>query len=208
MSIATVAPNPTSAEPIPNTANAILECARSIVPRLRESSAVIEENRRLPPSIVKLLRQSGVFRAAMPRSWGGPELSSVQQTQLIETIATGDVSAAWCSMIGMDSGIYSGFLSEDVARKLYPRLDMATSGWIHPQGRADRVSGGFLVSGNWKFASGITHCDVLVAGCLVYQDGEPEPDPVSGADRPLRSCGCSRVTHRSISSRWSLRRST
>lgn len=186
MSVTTVPPHPTSTGTVPLTAEAILERAQALVPQLRESSAFIEENRRLPGPIVKLLKESGVFRAAMPKSWGGPELSSMQQTQLIETIATGDVSAAWCSMIGMDSGIYSGFLPEEVARTLYPRLDMATSGWIHPQGRADRVSDGFLVSGNWRFGSGITHCDVLVAGCLVYQNGEPEPDPVSGADRHWR----------------------
>ncbi|CAH2801061.1 MAG: hypothetical protein CBARDCOR_5863 [uncultured Caballeronia sp.] len=46
------------------------------------------------PFLVNLLQNSGVFRAAMPQAWGGPELTSMQQTELVETIATGDVSAA------------------------------------------------------------------------------------------------------------------
>ena len=171
---------------VPATAGDILARVREIVPLLRESSTLIEECRRLPNSTVELLRHSGVFRAAMPKAWGGPELTSMQQTELIETIATGDVSAAWCSMIGMDSGIYSGFLSDKVARELYPRLDMANSGWIHPQGRAERVPGGFRVTGNWRFGSGITHCDVLVAGCLVIADGVPEQDPISGTPEHWR----------------------
>jgi len=166
---------------VPATAQEIFVQVRAIVPLLRENSELIEQKRQLPVAVVNLLRNSGVFRAAMPRAWGGPEMDSMQQTELIETIATGDVSAAWCSMIGMDSGIYSGFLAQDIARKLYPRLDMANSGWIHPQGRADRVAGGFNVSGNWRFGSGISHCDVLVAGCLVFNGGVPEADPVSGA---------------------------
>lgn len=164
---------------IPNTQEEILNRAKEIVPILKSASVEIEQNRRLPSNIVELLRSSGVFRAAMPKEWGGPELNSMQQTQLIETIATGDVSAAWCSMIGMDSGIYSGFLPPDVAKNIYPRLDMANSGWIHPQGKAERVDGGYLLSGHWRFGSGITHCDVLVAGVAVYKNGVPELDPIT-----------------------------
>ncbi|MEV5688466.1 acyl-CoA dehydrogenase family protein [Streptomyces sp. NPDC052164] len=169
---------PTAA--IPNTAEAIITRARDIGPTLRESSARIEENRRLPEDIVELLRGTGVFRAVMPREWGGPELNSMDQVRLLETIAQGDVSAAWCAMIGMDSGIYSGFLDQDVARKLYPSPDMAQSGWIYPQGRAERVSGGYRVSGHWRFGSGSTHCDVLAAGCTVYEGGRPVIDETTG----------------------------
>ncbi len=164
---------------IPNTLEEILDRAKELVPILKAASIEIENNRRLPETIVDLLRSSGVFRAAMPKEWGGPELNSMQQTQLIETIATGDVSAAWCSMIGMDSGIYSGFLPPDIAKNIYPRLDMANSGWIHPQGKAERVDGGYLLSGNWRFGSGITHCDVLVAGVAVYSNGIAEIDPIT-----------------------------
>ncbi|MCX5206712.1 acyl-CoA dehydrogenase family protein [Streptomyces sp. NBC_00237] len=186
MTLADAPVAPTAEATVPNTAEEVLERARQAVPQLREHAAEIEEQRHLPPHVVELLRGIGVFRAAMPTAWGGPELNSMQQTQLIETIATGDPSAAWCSMIGMDSGIYSGYLEESVAREMYPRLDMANSGWIHPQGRAERVPGGYRVSGNWRFGSGLTHCDWLAAGCYVYHDGEHEPDPVTGADRHWR----------------------
>lgn len=48
---------------------------------------------------------------------GGPELTSCQQTEVIEILATGDASAA---MIGMDAGIYSGHLNQDVAAQMFP----------------------------------------------------------------------------------------
>ncbi|MBU2031512.1 MAG: acyl-CoA dehydrogenase family protein [Alphaproteobacteria bacterium] len=167
-------------EPVTLSGPDILANAVELVPQLRTNSVEIEEARRLTPSVVKLLRDAGVFRAAMPKEWGGPAMTSVEQTRLVEIISTGDTSAGWCAMIGMDSGIYSGFLRIETARKLYPSLDMANSGWIHPQGRADHVDGGYLVSGNWRFGSGVTHCDVLVAGCRVYRNGEPEADPRTG----------------------------
>lgn len=166
---------------VPNTADAILAHAATLVPVLRDAADRIEATRQLPADIVELLRNGGVFRAAMPKSWGGPELTSPQQCALIETLATGDTSTAWCAMIGMDSGIYSGFLDDAVGRELYPSLDMLNAGWVIPAGRAVRVPGGYRMTGRWKFGSGATHCDTLCAGCLVYRaDGTPEPDPATG----------------------------
>ncbi|MGW4115672.1 acyl-CoA dehydrogenase family protein [Actinosynnema sp. NPDC004786] len=159
------------------TARDILDRARDLAPVLRERAADIEQARRLPADVVELLRAAGVFRMAVPTSWGGPGMTSAQQTEVVEVLATGDASAAWCAMIGTDSGIYAGYLDDAVARRLYPRLDMITAGWIHPQGRAERVPGGYLVSGEWRFGSGSTHCDRLAAGCAVHRDGEPEPGP-------------------------------
>jgi alkylation response protein AidB-like acyl-CoA dehydrogenase len=158
----------------------ILACARSVAPVLRECSDEIERTRRLPKDIVELLRGTGVFRMAAPKSWGGPELTSVEQTKVVEALAVGDASAAWCAMIGMDTQIYAGYLDEPIARTMFPSLDMITAGFILPIGRAERVTGGYRVSGYWKFASGITHCDWVVAGCLVYSNGQPEPNPNGG----------------------------
>ncbi|MFC5154471.1 acyl-CoA dehydrogenase family protein [Streptomyces amakusaensis] len=154
----------------------ILSRARAAAGILRGRSEDIDRKRQLPDDVVALLRSTGVFRMAMPAAWGGPELTSAQQTEVIEAIATGDASAAWCAMIGADSGIFSGYLEDSVARELFPDLDTATAGFLNPVGRAERVPGGYRISGDWVFGSGITHCDLLTAGCRVYRDGEPEPD--------------------------------
>ncbi|MEE1757281.1 acyl-CoA dehydrogenase family protein [Streptomyces sp. SP18CS02] len=161
----------------PVTADDILSRAEALVPVLRERSDDIEKARHLPADVVELLRGAGVFRMGVPRSWGGPQLDSVEQTQVIETLARGDASAAWCSMIGMDTPLYAGFLDESVARTTFADPDLITAGLILPVGRAERVPGGFRVSGRWQFGSGITHADWVVAGCFVYEDGEPERSP-------------------------------
>ncbi|MER6046711.1 acyl-CoA dehydrogenase family protein [Streptomyces sp. NPDC001793] len=158
-------------------AQEILERARKAAPVLRERAEEIEQNRQLPRDVVEILRDTGVFRMAAPASWGGPEMTSVQQTEVIEAIATGDASAAWCAMIGSDSGIFSGYLDDTVARALFPRLDTITAGFVNPTGRAERAPGGFRVSGKWHFGSGMTHSDLLLAGCVVHRDGAPEAAP-------------------------------
>jgi indole-3-acetate monooxygenase len=80
-------------------------------------------------------------------------------------------------MIGMDTPIYAGFLAEDVARRLLADPDAVTAGAIMPMGRAERVPGGYRVSGQWHFGSGITHSTWVVGGVLVTRGGELEPGP-------------------------------
>ncbi|MDH3642027.1 MAG: acyl-CoA dehydrogenase family protein [Gammaproteobacteria bacterium] len=151
----------------------ILANARAITPYLAARSAEIEEARRLPSDVVDTLKRAGAFRIAMPRIWGGPELTSMEQVEVIEQLSMGDASVGWCVMIGCDSGLYSGFVEDGAARKLWPELDMVQAGWVYPMGRADLVNDGYRVSGQWMFCSGSSHADNIAAGCIVFENGEP-----------------------------------
>ncbi len=81
-------------------------------------------------------------------------------------------------MICSDSGHYAARVDDEVARELYPSMDLLTAGLIQPAGQARRVDGGYRVSGRWSFGSGCLHADRIVGGCFVL-DGE---QPVVGPD--------------------------
>jgi alkylation response protein AidB-like acyl-CoA dehydrogenase len=146
--------------------------ARALSDFLREQSDAIEEARTLPAEVVKRMREAGLFRIAMPKIWGGPELSTIEINEVIEEVSRANASAGWCVAIGADSGFTSSFLDDAIARKLYPRLDMVTASSITPS-RADRVEGGYRLGGQWPFASGIKHADVVVAACVIFENGAP-----------------------------------
>jgi indole-3-acetate monooxygenase len=128
------------------------------------------------------VRGAGLFRLTMPKSWGGPELSTIEQLEVIEELSKANAAVGWCVMIGCDSGIFSAYLDDRAGRRLYPHLDMATAGWVYPVGRADRVNGGYRIGGQWMFGSGITHADVVSAGCIVHEQGAPI---MESAGKPL-----------------------
>jgi alkylation response protein AidB-like acyl-CoA dehydrogenase len=146
--------------------------ARALGSFLREKSDEIEAARTLPPEVAERMREAGLFRIAMPKIWGGPELSTIEINEVIEEISRANASAGWCIAIGADSGFSSSFLEDAVARKLYPRLDMVMAGSITPA-RADQVAGGYRISGQWPFASGIKHADVVMAACMIFENGSP-----------------------------------
>ncbi|MFD1522708.1 acyl-CoA dehydrogenase family protein [Pseudonocardia yunnanensis] len=152
---------------------AILANAEEIGPLLREHAADVEAARRLTEPVVDALRSTGVFRMAMPATWGGPEVDICRQNEILETLARADASAAWCAMIGSDSGFYSGYIDDAAARSLYPNLDAVTAGWIAPAGILEVCDGGYRLSGRWSFGSGSTHADVIAGGARVVENGAP-----------------------------------
>ncbi len=78
-------------------------------------------------------------------------------------------------MIGIDSGIYRGFLDEEVRKTYFPHAGLVTAGWVHPQGSArDQGDGTCHVSGRWQFGSGIDHADVIMAGVL-FKTSDEDP---------------------------------
>ena len=119
---------------LPNSAQDILGNAKKIAPWLTQKSDEIEQVRRLPNDVVDVLKKTGVFRMNMPASWNGPQATSPEQVEIIESLSIGDASVGWCAMIGSDSGIYSGYLDDQIARDLYPSLDTIQAGWIYPVG--------------------------------------------------------------------------
>jgi alkylation response protein AidB-like acyl-CoA dehydrogenase len=157
------------------TSPEILANARALVPEIQQRAGEMATLRRIPPDLVERLRLAGVFRIMFSRSRGGPEMSLPQQVELIETLAYGDPSVAWAVKIGSDSGYFCAFLEAGAARELYPSIDFATAGQAPPNGRAVRVAGGYRVNGRWGFASGCTHADVMVGGCLVQETESAPP---------------------------------
>ncbi|WP_433297009.1 acyl-CoA dehydrogenase family protein [Pseudonocardia sp. CA-142604] len=151
----------------------ILANAVRIGPLLREHAAEVEAARRLTGPVVNALRSAGVFRMAMPATWGGPEVDICRQIEIVETLSRADASAGWCAQIGADSGYYSANIEQATARSLYPDLDAVTAGWLTPAGTLEVCDGGYRLSGRWSFGSGVTHADVIVGGARVTENGSP-----------------------------------
>ncbi|WP_086668112.1 acyl-CoA dehydrogenase family protein [Lentzea kentuckyensis] len=162
---------------VAQTAAELIERAKALAPMLRERSAEIETLRRLPQDIVDTLRDNGVFRMCFGKHWGGLELTSMEQLEVVEALSYGDASVGWCSMIGSNTGIYAEFLDPVVAKEMFPNPDQIVAGLLQPSGRAEKVPGGYRLTGRWPFGSGIDHADWVISGGFVYQDGKKYASP-------------------------------
>lgn len=149
----------------------ILDRVRASLETIRGEAAAGEQARQLTPAAVDAIRGAGVFRMAMSRGMGGPELSPLDQFAVLEQLATADGAAGWCGMINCDGGFATAYLDKVVAKELYPSIDQPTVLVANPGGRAVAEGDGFRVSGQWPFASGSSHAEVFFLNCIVF-DGD------------------------------------
>jgi alkylation response protein AidB-like acyl-CoA dehydrogenase len=157
----------------PLAAADIITAVRALAPEIQSRGDEIAALRRLPVDLVTTLKATGVFRMAMPKAWGGPEMTPREQCEVYEVLGAADASVAWCAKIGSDSGYFAAQLDEQAARTLYPDLDCVTAGQVPPNGLGERVEGGYRLSGHWTFGSGSTHADVIATGFLVTENNRP-----------------------------------
>jgi indole-3-acetate monooxygenase len=154
----------------------VMHAACTMVPQIQAAAEEIERGRRIPQPIVKALEHAGVFGMAMPHAWGGPELDPLTQFRVIEALAMADGSVGWCAMINCDGGYITAFLDQDAAQSMYCDIMVGTAAAATPTGKAERIAGGYRVSGRFPFASGCHHCQWAWLGCVVVEDGKPRID--------------------------------
>ena len=145
--------------------------ARALAPVAAEHAAAAERARRLPAPLVASLAEAGLFRLCVPAATGGLEAHPAVLVQAVEALARGDGAAGWCVAIGATSGLLAAYLPAERAREVFAEPSAIAGGVFAPRGRAVPADGGFRVSGRWPFASGCEHCDWLMGGCVVDEDG-------------------------------------
>jgi indole-3-acetate monooxygenase len=145
--------------------------ASQIAQLARHMAEQIDAGRRLPAELVSALRDSGLLRGGAPAEVCGPELDPGTALRCAEAVARGDTSAGWCVSIAITSSLLIAYLPAVSRDELFGDGRGVAAGVWAPHGKATRVPGGVVVSGRWAFCSGITHADVLFAGCVL--DGQP-----------------------------------
>ena len=161
------------------TANsdALLEAARSLAPEIEASGDDIEQNRRIPPSLVKKLIDSGIWRMGY-----APEADVFTKFEVIEAIGRADASTGWCTMLaGGGGGGLPGVDTEAINRILTSERDVV-AGAVRPSGKATVVDGGYRIEGHWPFVSGCQHATSMCVGCVIHDGDEPRLDEAGRPD--------------------------
>lgn len=127
----------------------------------------------LSQDIVEKLRQVGVYRALVPRSLGGDEVSPADFCRMVERIAQADGSAGWVASFGV-SVMYLAALPQATLEAIYADgPDVVFAGAVFPPQAAQAKDDGIHVAGRWKFGSGCTGASLVGVG--IRLDTDPAP---------------------------------
>lgn len=145
--------------------------------RERACSGEFDQQAYVSQDIIQKLKQLGVYRAFVPKRFGGDEISPLQFCELIERLSMADGSVGWVASFGM-SPAYLGSLPEATLQELYKDSpDIVFAGGIFPPQSAELVDDCFMVNGRWKFSSGCKGADIVGVGIAPKKDNETQGLP-------------------------------
>lgn len=170
------------------TCERLLERVAEIEPVLRERADEGERLRRLADPVVEAMREAELFQMVVPRSLGGLEVEPLTLYRVVEAVSKSDGSAGWCLFINGSAPYSVSRLQGDAAERIHEDPSTIISGTVFPFGRAERVDGGYRVTGRWQYSSGCWHSTWHLAFCNVYEPGGDEPLPGSVEGLPALIC--------------------
>lgn len=145
--------------------------------RERACSGEFDQQAYVSQDIIQKLKQLGVYRAFVPKRFGGDEISPRQFCELIERLSMADGSVGWVASFGM-SPAYLGSLPEATLKELYKDSpDIVFAGGIFPPQSAELVDDCFMVNGRWKFSSGCKGADIVGVGIAPKKHNESQGLP-------------------------------
>ena len=145
--------------------------------RERACSGEFDQQAYVSQDIIQKLKQLGVYRAFVPKRFGGDEISPRQFCELIERLSMADGSVGWVASFGM-SPAYLGSLPEATLQELYKDSpDIVFAGGIFPPQSAELVDDCFMVNGRWKFSSGCKGADIVGVGIAPKKHNETQGLP-------------------------------
>ena len=126
---------------------AMIARAEALVPALLERLPEAKAQRRVPDATIAELKDAGFFRAFQPARWGGLEM----HPEIFFDVPDAAQQEVW----GEDSSV------------------LISSSYM-PVGKVKRAEGGYILSGEWGFSSGVDHCDWAMLGAFAPgEDGQP-----------------------------------
>jgi alkylation response protein AidB-like acyl-CoA dehydrogenase len=145
---------------------------RPLMPLLKLTGPRGDADGELSSRVVDALHEVGLFRLLIPRDLGGEEVDLLTFSDVIEAVAEGDGSTAWCLGQNAVSNMTSAYMPHDEANSMFGNQRAVLAWGAGVSGQAAETKGGFQVTGQWGFASGSRHANWLGGQApIVSSDG-------------------------------------
>jgi len=150
-----------------STERSLVDKVVSLAPGLRARADEGAQLRRLPDASWQSLLASGLLRGLQPTRWGGLEADPGEFFAAISEVARADGSTGWVAgIVGVHPWQLALFPRETQEEVWGDDPTVMHSSSYAPTGKAEKVSGGYRLSGRWSFSTGCDHCQWVNLGAL------------------------------------------
>jgi two-component flavin-dependent monooxygenase len=154
-------------------AASLLDGALALAPEAGARSPQADTDLRVADEVVEALVQAGFCRHLVPVRWGGVPGSYAELTAAVAVVGEACASAAWLASLLAYTARFAAYLPLEGQAEVWaqgPDTRIVSSFVGEAQGIP--APGGWLVSGKWRYASGVQHSDWALVMIPGTGDGE------------------------------------
>jgi 3-hydroxy-9,10-secoandrosta-1,3,5(10)-triene-9,17-dione monooxygenase len=153
----------------------LLERVRSVTPLIRDRALEAERRRKPDDEVIEALKATGVFRAFVPKRFGGYEIGLDLFVDLGVCISEACASTGWITTFYMEHNwLLTGFCDQLQQEVFGQQPFVLAPGSVNPKaGEAVPKDGGYELTGRWKFGTGIMHADWVLLNAGVVSAEAP-----------------------------------
>ena len=156
--------------------------ARAIAlrPELVADQAATEERTYYSLQMHEAFLNAGFYHLYVPRRYGGYEFDVPTYVRVVQEIARGCVSTAWCAGLAMNHALMVGsWWPQEAQDEIFAGGDFRCSSVAAPVGAAARTSDGREINGQVAFASGTPYATFYMGQAILSSpaDAGPEDPP-------------------------------
>ena len=155
------------------TRKEIVQSAKDLVSSLRERAIETENNRELLPETIRDLKEAGIHKIFTPRRYGGYEMDWGVHVDVSRELGRGCGSTSWVSSVVYCHTWLLARFSPECQEEFWPKHpDAIIATAFAGSGSMIETDKGFILSGEWRFSSGINHSDCAVVAAKIGEDGD------------------------------------
>lgn len=139
---------------------------------IRRYAMAAEELKQLHPEQLRIIYQQNWFRLFVPKQYGGLAMTLPAALRLEEAIAWADGSVGWTVTLCAGAGWFVGFLIPGLSVTVFHNNNVCLAGSGKSNATAKKVDGGYIVSGQWDYATGSNHATAFTANALIEDKDE------------------------------------
>ncbi|WP_432840322.1 acyl-CoA dehydrogenase family protein [Dactylosporangium sp. CA-092794] len=138
-------------------------------------AADADRRRRLSSAVVDELLATGFARHLVPARWGGTAGTFADLLTAVTLVGEGCAATAWNAAVLAIVGRMTAHLPAEGQHDIWNASpDVPLAGSIPPAGRVEAVPGGWRLSGQWGFATGVDYAQWTMLGALAPAADRPE----------------------------------
>lgn len=132
------------------------------------------KDRQITADTVEAIRKTGFYRSFLPKQYGGLERPPQEIFKAAVDMSERDMATSWISGIIAVHAYQIALMDPKAAKDVYgSNPDTLVSSSYNPAGaKVETVDGGFKLSGRWGWSSGSHHCEWVLVGGLIFDQGK------------------------------------